>query len=449
MVVKADPQLHLGDLPFAQFLFKANHPLLRLAAAIRWEPLLQQLAAGYSPDQGRPSIPLRAQAGTLMLKHLKHLSDRDAVRYVEENLYAQRFCDLGPAQAAGYMHPATGLTTFRAKIGPPGMALIQAVLTAAATGRPLKRGGQLILDTTCVPLDILYPTDIRLLERCRQEILRRFQQAKGFGLQVLYRTYRRIARKVFVTFAKLAKPKEQTRQRVHKQMFQFVRRNLKQLSDLRQRATRTLGPRCPSEPAIAGFLTQLKATERTVRTILHQQGQVRRGLRSIPNRIVSFHKAHVRPIVRGKFPLGTEFGPKVLVALVAGCLRVLAGFHRNVADATLVTPALRWFKTTFGRLPTEVLGDRGFYARWRARRLEAMGITSGLQPRGKARTPARAHRRMIRQRLPIEAMISLAKRKFGWGKCRVRNPDHEFSWIGLGAAALNAHRAFRAPPRSR
>jgi hypothetical protein len=443
MVISTDPQAHFGDLPFGAFVFNANHPLLKLAAAIRWEPLLKRLQAFYSPDHGRPSIPLRAQAGTLMLKHLKHLPDREAVRHVEENLYAQRFCGLSPAQASGYMSPATGLTHFRAKLGPQGMALIAQVLTCAAHGKALKKGGQLILDTTCVPLDILYPTDIRLLERCRREILRLLHRAKALGLKLAYRTYSRTARKVFVSFTKLAKPKAKTRQRVHKQLCQFVRRNLKQLADLRGRATQALGPRCQAEPVLRRFLKQLKVTEGKVRTILHQQAQVRRGVVSIPHRIVSFHKDHVRPIVRGKFPLGTEFGPKVLVAVVKGLLHVLGVFPTNVADATLVVPGLRWFKTTFGRFPKEVLGDRGFYSRLRVRWLTRLAIGAGLHPRGKRRSLAR---RLIRQRLPVEAFISLAKRKFGWGRCRVRIPEHEASWIHLGAAALNAHRAFRAPP---
>jgi hypothetical protein len=44
---------------------------------------------------------------------------------VQENMYAQRFCGLSPAQVADYMHPASGLSNFRAKIGPHGMALIE------------------------------------------------------------------------------------------------------------------------------------------------------------------------------------------------------------------------------------------------------------------------------------------------------------------------------------
>ncbi|MBI4178855.1 transposase [bacterium] len=446
MIVSQDPQSQLPDLPFAEFVFNEDHPLLRLSAAIRWDNLLEQLGAFYDPDKGRPCAPLRAQAGTLILKHVKDLADRAAVGFVQENIYAQRFCGLGPAQASDYMNPATGLSNFRAKIGPEGMAVIEEVLTCAAEGRRLARGGKLIVDTTCVPLDIIYPTDIRLLERCRRAIVRLLKQAKGFGVEALYRTYNRTARKIFVTFSKLSKPSEKTRRRVHKRLFQFVRRNVKQLADLREKATRALGPRCALDPELRGWLQGLKTTELRVRAILHQQKLVRRGIVHIPHRIVSFHKDHVRPIVRGKFPLATEFGPKVLFALVRGCMYRVAAYQDNAADALMIAPALRWFYERFGRLPREILGDRGFFARWRVKALKAMGVVPGLQQRGKVIEKSAAHRRQIRQRLPIEARISLGKRKFGWGRCRARIDEHETSWIGLGAAALNAHIAFVAQP---
>lgn len=446
MIVKQDTQAELADLPFAEFVFDADHPLLRLCATIDWENLLAQLQIFYSADRGAPSTPLRVQAGTIMIKFLKNLPDRDTVRYVQENMYAQRFCGLLPAQAADYMNPATGLSNFRAKIGPAGMALIEEALSAATQGKSRKRADKLILDMTCVPVDILYPTDIRLLERCRLAAVRLIKQAKGFGLDALYRTYNRTARKIFVSFSKLSKPNKKTRRRMHKRVFQFVRRNLKQLSDLRAQATRTLGPKCRADGALRDWLKELKVVETRVRLVLHQQRMVRQGVVSIPNRIVSFHKDHIRPIVRGKFPVGTEFGPKVLFAIVAGRIHRVESFHNNVSDATLIPLALRWFKTKFGRLPKEILGDRGFYARWRVRVLAAMGITPGLQQRGKVVEKSPTHRRMIRQRLPIEALISLGKRKFGWNKCRARIAQHETSWIGLGAAALNAHRAFIMQP---
>lgn len=446
MYTPDNQQSDFTELTFVDMIFNPEHPLLKLSAAIDWKTLVVSLQKFYSADRGRPSIPLRAQAATLMLKFLKHLSDRDTVECVHENIYAQRFCGLHPAQLADFMNPATGLSDFRAKIGPEGMALIQAALTLAAQKTSKKKGTTLILDTTCVPADILYPTDIRLLERCRLNILKLFKQARARGVNVLYRTYSRTARKIFVAFSKLGKPTKKTRQRVHKQLFQFVRRNLKQLTDLRIKATAQLGPHSKNNRPLRDFLKTLKLTEQKVRIILHQQRQVRCGLTSIPSRIVSFHKDHVRPIMRGKFPLGTEFGPKILVAIVKGVTHVVKTFNTNVADPTLLTPALRWFKTTFGRFPKEILGDRGFFARWRVKCLKAMGIIPGLQVRGKniCITPAAA--RQIRRRLPIEATISLGKRKFGWGKCLARTSLHESSWISLGAAALSAHRFLLLEP---
>ncbi len=444
MYLKEDLRSTFQDMPFAQFVYDEQHPLMKLAALIDWDELLKRLQAFYSRRQGRPTLPVRAQAGTLMIKFLKNLPDRDTVRYVQENIYAQRFCALTPAQANDYMSPATGLTGFRAKIGPAGMALIEEALTSVAEGKSLKRGSKLIVDTTCVPLDIRYPTDIKLLERVRRVLIGLFQKAKGLGLEVLYRTYNRTARKIFARFSKLSKPKEKTRIKVHKQMFQFVRRNLKQLIALRDKATRQLGPQCRDDMGVHGFLAQLKEAEIKIRAIMHQQGFVRRRIFHIPNRIVSFHKDHVRPIVRGKFPLSTEFGPKVLVAVVRDCAYRVSAFQDNAADALMITPALRWFKEKFGRLPREVLGDRGFYAQWRVRCLKAMGITPGLQQRGKTVEASPLWRRMIRQRLIIEARISLVKRKFGWGRCRARIDEHENSWLGLGLAAMNAHLACRA-----
>lgn len=446
MYIRQDPQSQLADMPFADYAFNPDHPLMKLAEAIAWDELLDRLASFYAKEQGRPSIFLRAQAGTLMIKFLKNLSDRDTVRCVQENIYAQSFCGLLPAQAVDYMNVNTGLTNFRAKIGPEGMALIEDALTRAALGRSKKKGGSLILDMTCIPSDIHYPTDIKLLERCRREIIRLMKEAKGFGLEVLYRTYNRIARKIFVSFSKKGRPRKKVRKRVHKQMLQFVGRNLKQLMDLRAKATRALGMQCRNSPEVRGFLQALKAAENKIRLIMHQQNQVRKGVISIPNRIVSFHKDHVRPISRGKFPLATEFGSKPLVAIVKGCVYIIRNFQNNVADATLVTASLRWFADKFGCLPKKVIADRGFYARWRVRCLKAMGIISGLQPRGKVKKISSAQRRMNCTRQAIEAKISLGKRKFGWGRCLAKNTLHEDSWVSLGAGAMNAHCAFIAQP---
>lgn len=446
MLITNNPQQHFSDLPFSDFLFKKDHPLLKLNDAINWNNLLEYLGQFYSPNKGRPSTPLRAKTGTLIIKYLKNLADRNSVAYVEENIYAQRFCSLLPSQASGYMNPKNGLSNFRKQIGEKGLSFINEVLVAASTKKPLKKGNKLIIDTTCIPMDIHYPTDIRLLERCRQEIIHLINKAKELGMKLTYRTYNRIARGVFVRFSKLSKPKEKTRKKVHKQMIQFVRRNFKHLTDLRRKAQKTFSSVVKNNPKILEFLQQLKTAEKRIHLILHQQKQVYHNAKHINSRIVSFHKDHIRPIVRGKFPVDTEFGPKVLLALVKGYSYVINVFNDNVADVSMVVSALRWFKQTFGHLPKEILGDRGFFSRLNVHLLNILSIRSGLQQRGKSLDSSNTQRRMARQRLPIEAIISLAKRKFGWNRCRAKNPLHEQYWISLGASAMNAHLVFCKSP---
>lgn len=447
MFILEDKQLSFDTIPFLKYPYNPGHPLMKLEKAIRWDNLLEALATFYSAEEGRPSTPLRAQAGTLILKYVKHFPDRDTVVYVQENLYAQRFCGLSPEQAVDYMHPATGLSNFRAQIGSPGMAFIEEVLHAAARQKPLKRGNKLIIDTTCVPLDIRYPTDIRLLERCRREVLLLIRKAKAYGMELSYRTYARTAKKVFTFFSKRSKPSKAERKKVHKQMLQFVRRNLKQLTDLRSQCTQALGHRVRDESdgcrfEVRRFLQRLKESERKIQTILHQQKQIYKGNVHIPHRIVSFHKDHVRPMVRGKLPVPTEFGPKVLLAVVRGYTYVVRCFQDNVADVRTPVPALRWFKTVFKRFPREMLADRGMWKRSWVRLFSAFGMQSGIQAKGRDAAETSVNRRQIRQRLPIEARISLAKRCFGWNCCRARNDAHEASWIALGAAAMNVHLAY-------
>lgn len=271
--------------------------------------------------------------------------------------------------------------------------------------------------------------------------MRLIKKAKAFGLKISYRTYSRLARKLFVTFAKLSKPKPKTRKKVHKQMIQFVRRNLKQLEDLHEQATRQLGPSAKTSKRILRFLRHLKASHQKIQIILNQQKQVYQGQLSIPGRIVSFHKEHVRPIVRGKFPLSTEFGPKILVAIYRGWTHVVKVFQNNAPDSSCVLATLIWFKRTFGHFPKELLGDRGLSSRRNEQTLQFVSVRSGLQPRGNKSLDSK-QRKDIRDRIPIEARISLGKRMAGWSRLKSKTPSHDSSWIRLDAMALDLRLAF-------
>lgn len=85
------------------------------------------------------------------------------------------------------------------------MALKKTDSTEEKEVSELKNRGKLILDATCAPGDISYPTDLGLLNQARKQteiiIDLIFEQIKGI-LEKKPRTYREIARKDYLEVAK-------------------------------------------------------------------------------------------------------------------------------------------------------------------------------------------------------------------------------------------------------
>ena len=74
---------------------------------------------------------------------------------------------------------------------------------------PLPPKGQLLLDATCVPADITYPTDLNLLNDAREkteEIIDHLHASRTIP-KPKPRTYRQNARRAYVRVATARKPK--------------------------------------------------------------------------------------------------------------------------------------------------------------------------------------------------------------------------------------------------
>lgn len=99
--------------------------------------------------------------------------------------------------------------------------------------------GTLILDATCTPADMRFPTDLGLLNEAREKldgIIDTLHEASGKAAK-RPRTYRDKARKDYLTVSKQRSPrKNQLRQAVKKQL-QYCRRNLGIVNRMLQQAT--------------------------------------------------------------------------------------------------------------------------------------------------------------------------------------------------------------------
>ena len=73
-------------------ILNMDHELVKLADRIDWSDLVKAFGPLYSPDRGRPGIPIRTMAGLVMIQHTYALSDEEALARWVENPYYQYFC---------------------------------------------------------------------------------------------------------------------------------------------------------------------------------------------------------------------------------------------------------------------------------------------------------------------------------------------------------------------
>jgi len=92
-----------------------------------------------------------------------------------------------------------------------------------------ENAGKLILDATCAPADIKYPTDLDLLNQARQgteKILDCLYREVKDKLTKKPRTSRKIARKNYLKVAKKRRPSQKERRKAIGQQLGYIQRNL-------------------------------------------------------------------------------------------------------------------------------------------------------------------------------------------------------------------------------
>jgi len=422
------------DSLITPFLDK-NNTLYKIAQAIDWDSLSDKLAQFYCPDNGRPTKSSRVKVGLLILKHLYQISDEEAVNTLKCNFYAQYLCSISIEESKDFLDPTT-LVKFRKKIGLEGVKIIEQEVFLALKRAKLLKGRKLVCDTTVVSSNIAYPTDVSLLEKVRRKAIQYLETAKQFGSNTS-RTYKRVARKVFVQYQKIRHHTIKSRRRVQKKLLQFSKRNITQLKEAVQEVSSLVGSGL--HKAKEQFLKETKNFLETASSILTQQKDVYQGL-AVQERIVSIEKPHIRPMVRGKYPVEVEFGPKILLNLKNDFLFLEDLKFNNISDAQFLETSIQGYKERFGHLPTQLSTDRGFWSPENYILAQDYGISKiAIENKGKSSylktKPFRE--RLRRLRCKIEAKISLAKRKFGLGRIRYGIAGGEEIWIRLGLIAMN------------
>ena len=212
---------HVNQLAFEDFVLpfggklRSDNRWVILAKQIPWAAVEAAYAQQFSQeDLGSPAKSSRLALGALILKERLGVTDRELVEQIAENPYLQYFLGHMAYQEEAPFHHSL-LTTFRKRFGHESLGTINdAIARLIANAQPTKEEpveeqgadepsppkGQLLVDATCVPADMKYPTDLHLLHDAREkteEIIDHLHAGRATPKKKP-RTYRQNARRAYI-----------------------------------------------------------------------------------------------------------------------------------------------------------------------------------------------------------------------------------------------------------
>jgi len=475
-------------LPFGGRLRKDNR-WVRLASIVPWAHIEGIYIQKLSEETGRPALSSRIAFGAIFIKEYDHLTDERTVENIQENPYMQYFLGLHEFHSEPLFDPSM-LVHFRKRFPVEELAKINEFI---CTGRwpeaqrnvdrndkndheppvppanaedeeensstPSKQSGKqnrntsqkkkkqqkkrkknrgkLLLDATVAPADIKYPTDIDLVNKCREhletaiEILWKEVPHKGHKLP--YST-----RKARKSYLKLAKSKKWTRAKCRKaigEQLNYIELAVKRLEalkqqvpDFEQRFPRWLRDRLAVIPVVYAQQKEMFANDTHV----------------CADRIVSLAQPHVRPISRGKRPNPTEFGQKLHLSVVDGYTFLEQTSWNNFNEGSDLQAAVDDYLRKFGCYPTAVLADKIYQSRANKLYCKQRNIRLSGLPLGRRRsneTDVKLQRQMYKdscQRNAIEGRNGVAKRRFGLDLIMAKLDETAKTEAALVILAMNA-----------
>ncbi|OQW98746.1 MAG: hypothetical protein BWK68_00170 [Elusimicrobia bacterium A5] len=281
---------------------------------------------------------------------------------------------------------------------------------------------------------VTYPTDTGLLEKVRVWLVKKILEIKKrIKIKESIRTYSWTAKKIYLKFQKKRKKKAKEIQKAKKQMLQYVRRNKEQLKKLLEKLLERVGEFTDIE--IAKIKEKLSVAE----TIYRQQLEMhKKKVHSIEDRIVSFHKPHIRPIVRGKAGKDVEFGPKASVSLVDGYLFLDKFSTDAYNEGTVLSDSLKLHEERFGKKPEVVITDKIYGNKKNREMLGVEKIKAAFVPLGRKSLLTKKIEQWVkrkqRKRNQIEGFIGVSKVHRGLERLLFKNEELN---IRLGLLAMN------------
>ncbi len=451
------------SLPFEGKL-RSDNRWVKLAKQIPWEEIEELYSSSLSgTGQGSPALSVRGALGALIIKERLGMSDEETVEQIRENPYLQYFLGLKEYSDKAVFHP-TMYVHFRKRFPADVLISINELIAEKAiseardknsedsdddndgSGDDPKNKGKLIVDATCAPEDINYPTDLKLLNNAREKsesIIDYLHEEMPKGTRKP-RTYREKARKDYLKVSKSRRVKNSTLRKALRKQLGYLRRNLGHIEKQNK------------EVSLEILGNQEYKNLLVISEVYRQQEEMYKAKsRRTDDRIVSIHKPHVRPIKRGKAGADVEFGAKLSASITEGYVFLDRISWDNYNESTDLISQIKVYRERFGYYPESVHADKIYRNRDNLRYCKKHGIRLsgprlGRPPKETEENKAKLKelKRVSRQdeidRVAIEGKFGQGKRRYGLGRIMTKLSCTSKTAIALTFLIMNLDKWLKA-----
>jgi len=463
---------HEFFLPFGGQLDSENR-WAKLALIIPWYEIEKRYMKNFkNMKAGQVARSARLAVGSLIIQNRCSWSDVETLAQITENPYLQYFIGLPRFQKEAPFN-ASLMTYFRQRLSKEIINEINELIAleaakvkkdddshndssgsnnkkndSATENKNLKtkesnvcvgHQGKLILDATCTPADVHYPTDLWLLNESREklEIIIDILHAPLVGKQVKPRNYRNKARRNYLNIAKSKRPGKKKIRKAISQQLGYVKRDLEIIDKLIKTSDfKLLSKR------------QVKDLQ-VIHEIYRQQLEMFKShLHKIEDRIVNISQPHVRPIVRGKMKAEVEFGAKLAISLVNGFAFMEELSWDNFNEGITLIQSVERYLIRFGCYPEAILADKIYRNRDNIRYCKGLGIRLngprlGRPSDSELSEQQRLERKDTGERNSVEGKFGEGKRFYGLNRIFTRLSDTSETVIAMQILVMNLGKRLR------
>jgi len=471
-------QIHFDDFNMPLGLsMDPNNRWVQKAKCIPWNTLEKKYASLFSESKtGNVAKPCRLVLGALIIQKIRNISDVETAYQIQESPYLQYFCGLPGYSEKLPFDPST-MTYFRKRLSEDFINEVNEILIthffelvqynkdlkaksklkkksssddnlddknstdsdantssnietteAPAKQEPPKNKGALLLDSSCAPQYIAYPTDLRLLDTARSILEKYIDHLHDIKDGKKPRTNRKVARKEYLKIiTKKNKPIEEVRNAISKQLG-YILADIKIINNYLNKG-KELSER------------QLNQIDIIKKLYDQQLFMLENKTHKVDDRIVSLGQHWVRPIVRGKLRAKCEFGAQVCISNSNGAIRLEKASFKPYNEGTQLIEYCERYFSRHGYYPEKILADTIYRNRenlkyCKAHNIKMLGPRLGRPPKDSV-LDKKQEKKDYKARIEIERNLSYAKGPCSMGNIKTRTEQTSKTSISLSILVMN------------